>query len=219
MTLTVGLTGGIGSGKSVVSDWFAKQGIDVIDADVIAHAITTKGSVVLDELVHAFGDWVISDGNYNRPAMRQHILHNPSAIDTLNAITHPHIQAQIKDALHQSTSPYRILSVPLLVEGMSRSPNLAQLCDRILVVDLSQEKQIQRTLARDAAKSASKEDAASYVKTIIKKQASRQARLAVCDDVVNNGGTLDELYPQLQQLHQTYLDIADQVGFNPKSYL
>lgn len=204
--LIIGLTGGIGSGKSAVSDWFAMQGGDVVDADVIAHAITAKGSPVLDELKDVFGDWVIdSGGNYNRAAMREHILKHPAAITTLNAITHPHIQAQIKDALAKSTSAYCILSVPLLVEGMAKSPNLAELCDRILVVDVPESIQIGRATKRDQIKLSHHQDPIAYVKTIIAKQATRQQRLAVADDVVDNGGTLDELYVQLERLHEGYL--------------
>lgn len=204
--LIIGLTGGIGSGKSAVSDWFAMQGRDVVDADVIAHAITAKGSPVLDELKDVFGDWVIdSGGNYNRAAMREHILKHPAAITTLNAITHPHIQAQIKDALAKSTSAYCILSAPLLVEGMAKSPNLAELCDRILVVDVPESIQIDRATKRDQIKLSHHQDPVAYVKTIIAKQATRQQRLAVADDVVDNGGTLDELYVQLERLHERYL--------------
>lgn len=213
-TLTIGLTGGIGSGKSAVSDWFARQGIDVIDADVIAHAITAKGSAVLDELVRSFGEWVVIQGGeqvgeYNRSAMRKHILDNPDAIHTLNAITHPHIQARIKNELSSSTSAYRILSVPLLVEGMDKPTSLATLCDRILVVDVPEKLQIQRALARDAAKLSTQDDPAAYIHAIIQKQASRQARLAIADDVVDNGGTLDGLYAQLDVLHRRYLEMAE----------
>lgn len=213
-TLTIGLTGGIGSGKSAVSDWFARQGIDVIDADVIAHAITAKGSAVLDELVQSFGEWVVIQGGeqvgeYNRSAMRKHILNNPDAIHTLNAITHPHIQSRIKNELSSSTSAYRILSVPLLVEGMDKPTSLATLCDRILVVDVPEKLQIQRALARDAAKLSTQDDPAAYIHAIIQKQASRQARLAIADDVVDNGGTLDELYAQLDVLHRRYLEMAE----------
>lgn len=213
-TLTIGLTGGIGSGKSAVSDWFARQGIDVIDADVIAHAITAKGSAVLDELVQSFGEWVVIQGGeqvgeYNRSAMRKHILNNPDAIHTLNAITHPHIQARIKNELSSSMSAYRILSVPLLVEGMDKPTSLATLCDRILVVDVPEKLQIQRALVRDAAKLSTQDDPAAYIHAIIQKQASRQARLAIADDVVDNGGTLDELYAQLDVLHRRYLEMAE----------
>lgn len=208
MTLTIGLTGGIGSGKSAASEWFCQQGIDIIDADVIAHAITDKGSPVLDELSSAFGDWVINaDGTYNRPAMRTHILDNPSAIHRLNAITHPYIQTQIKTALACSTSIYRILAVPLLVEGMTKSPNLAELCDRILVVDVPESLQIERASQRDAHK-LSHQDAQEYIKTIIAKQAHRTQRLAVADDVVDNSQSLAHLHTQLQALHAFYLQLA-----------
>lgn len=207
--LTIGLTGGIGSGKSAVSDWFANQGIDVIDADVIAHTLITKGSAVACELVAVFGDWVIDDdGNYNRRAMREHILHHPSAINTLNAITHPHIQKRIIAALCDSDSVYRILSVPLLIEGMGKPYSLAKLCHRILVVDAPMSVQIKRTLKRDHAKLSACQDPTAYIKTIINKQATRQKRLAAAHDVVDNSGTLDSLYAQLKVLHQKYLSYA-----------
>lgn len=207
--LVVGLTGGIGSGKSAVSDWFANQGIDVVDADVIAHAILVKGSVALDELCHAFGAWVIdTNGNYNRVAMRQHILAKPNAIATLNAVTHPHIRADIIDKLTKSTTDYCILSVPLLIEGMKKSPNLAELCDRILMVDVPKSLQIKRASLRDVAKLSAHANPTAYIQAIIAKQATRQERLAVADDVVDNGGTLDELYAQLAKLHEYYLGLA-----------
>lgn len=207
--LTIGLTGGIGSGKSAVSDWFVSQGIDVIDADVIAHAITAKNSPVLDELVHAFGEWIVIDGKYNRAAMRDYILKDRNAINTLNNIIHPHIQTHIKDELACSTSLYHILSVPLLVEGMNKSPSLAKLCDRILLVDVPESVQIQRALGRDATKLATHSDPTAYIKTIIAKQATRNERLVVSDDVVDNSGTLDELYEQLQKLHEFYLSLSN----------
>lgn len=216
--LTIGLTGGIGSGKSAVSDWFAKHGIDIIDADIIAHAITAKGSPALDQLAQVFGDWVVikdgkQAGEYNRAAMRAYILANPDAINTLNAITHPHIQARIADELERSTSAYRILSVPLLIEGMKKSPNLAQLCDRILVVDVPKNIQLERALMRDAAKLAHQKDPAAYIQTIIDKQVTRQARLSVCDDVVDNSGTLDQLHAQLEDLHQYYLTLTNNTNY------
>lgn len=208
MTLTIGLTGGIGSGKSAVSDWFERQGIDVIDADVIAHAITAKGSPVLDELAAAFGGWVIDDdGNYHRPAMREHLVAHPDDINELNAITHPHIQRAIHAALDSSNSAYRILSVPLLVEGMNRTPNLAKLCHRILVVDVPIEIQRQRAINRDANK-LSHTDKLAYIDAIIAKQASREQRLAAADDIVDNSGSLDDLYAQLERLHGVYLSKA-----------
>lgn len=216
--LTIGLTGGIGSGKSAVSDWFAKQGIDVIDADIIAHAITAKGSPALDQLAQAFGDWVIIKdgehaGEYNRAAMRAYILANPDAINTLNAITHPHIQARIVDELERSTSSYRILSVPLLTEGMKKSPNLAQLCDRILVVDVPEHIQLERALARDSNKLAHHDNPTAYIQAIIAKQATRQDRLSVSDDVVDNSGTLDQLHTQLEDLHQYYLTLTNNTNY------
>lgn len=201
-TPIIGLTGGIGSGKSMVSDWFGSQGIDVIDADIIAHQITTKDSPTLMALKDAFGDWVVdADGHYHRANMRQHLLDNPTDITRLNAITHPAINDAINDALAKSTSAYRILSVPLLVENRHSPKSLYQLCDRVLVVDVPVALQKQRATQRDAHKHANIHE---YIDTIIAKQATRQERLSVACDVVDNSGDVAHLIGQLPALHRYY---------------
>ena len=133
-TLVVGLTGGIGSGKSAASAWFSEQGIDIIDADVIAHEIVTKGSDTLRKIQKRFGDWVLNgDGSMDRAAVRTHVFANPEALIELEAITHPAIRETAKAQLESSTSPYVVLSAPLLIEGAEAG--LANLCQRILVMD------------------------------------------------------------------------------------
>ncbi len=206
MRTIIGLTGGIGSGKTAVSDYFANLGMDVIDADVIAHTLTAKGSPILDTLKDTFGDWVVdADGNYNRGGMRAYIFDKPSELAKLNAIIHPAIFDEISHQLAHSTSPYAILSVPLLLEGRHKSPNLLSLCDHLLIVDVPVEVQLERASRRDA-------NAKAQIQAIIDKQISRDERLSLANslgaDVVDNTGTLDELHAKLAPLHEHYLAMA-----------
>lgn len=202
----VGLTGGIGSGKTAVSDYFAAQGMDVIDADVIAHHLTAKGSPLLDTLRHAFGDWVVdNDGNYDRAAMRAYIFGRDDELARLNAIIHPAIRRAIIDELARATSPYAILSVPLLLEGRHSTPNLLELCDHLLIVDVPVVVQLERASRRD-------DNAITQIQAIIDKQISRDERLKLATklgaDIVNNSQDLPTLYAQLAPLHQRYLAMA-----------
>ncbi len=200
--MIVGLTGGIGSGKTAVSDWFLSQNIEVVDADMIAHKITERDSPLLDALKDNFGDWVLdANGNYNRQAMRQFIFSNPDKLTQLNAITHPAIQKKILYHLKQSHSAYTLLVAPLLFENRKQSP-LFGLCQRFLVVDSPVELQRQRASRRDK----------SDVDAIIKRQISRPERLALAHtlnaDIIVNDSTLDKLHQRLIPLHQKYLTIA-----------
>ncbi len=202
----IGLTGGIGSGKTAVSDYFGALGIDVIDADVIAHKLTTKGSPALDVLKAKFGDWVVdSDGNYDRAAMRAYIFDKPNELATLNAIIHPLIFDEITHAISRSQSPYTILSVPLLLEGRHKTPNLLSLCTHLLIVDVPVAVQLERASRRDA-------NAQAQIQAIIDKQISRDDRLNLAKtlgaDVVDNTGTLYELHAKLAPLHEHYLEMA-----------
>lgn len=202
----VGLTGGIGSGKTAVSDYFATQGMDVIDADVIAHHLTAKGSPLLDTLRHSFGDWVVdNDGNYDRAAMRAYIFGRDDELARLNAIIHPAIRRAIIDELARATSPYAILSVPLLLEGRHSTPNLLELCDHLLIVDVPVVVQLERASRRD-------DNAITQIQAIIDKQISRDERLKLATklgaDIVDNSQDLPTLYAQLAPLHQRYLAMA-----------
>lgn len=202
----VGLTGGIGSGKTAVSDYFATQGMDVIDADVIAHHLTAKGSPLLDTLRHSFGDWVVdNDGNYDRAAMRAYIFGRDDELARLNAIIHPAIRRAIIDELARATSPYAILSVPLLLEGRHSTPNLLELCDHLLIVDVPVVVQLERASRRD-------DNAIAQIQAIIDKQISRDERLKLATklgaDIVDNSQDLPTLYAQLAPLHQRYLAMA-----------
>ncbi|MES1966035.1 dephospho-CoA kinase [Psychrobacter sp. AH5] len=203
--LVVGLTGGIGSGKSATSAWFAEQGIDIIDADVIAHKVVAKGSDTLRRIQRKFGDWAINEqGEMDRAAMRTHVFANPEALIELEAITHPAIREAAKEQLAASTSEYIILSAPLLIEAAEAG--LANLCQRILVVDASVETQLERASLRD-------DQSAVKIKAIMANQLSREERNSHADDVVVNDNDLAALHLQLKPLHQNYLSLAQQLKF------
>lgn len=199
----IGLTGGIGSGKTAVSNHFATLGIDVIDADVISHAITDKGSPVLDELSHEFGADIIKGGVLDRTRLRKLVFASPAKLATLNAITHPAIRNQIKCELDHASSPYAILSAPLLLESIKGDDKgLTAFCDRILVVDVPIKLQIYRASRRDGQ---SDKD----ILAIMDKQISQDVRLSYADDVIDNSQDLDNLYRQINALHQKYLAMVN----------
>lgn len=196
----IGLTGGIGSGKTAATDWFVTQHIQVIDADVIAREIVAINSPVLASIQEAFGDWVLStDGSLNRTAMRDYIFNHPDAREKLEAITHPAIRNNIKQQLQQCDTNYCILSAPLLLEGGDKG--LKQFCQRILVIDVPEDIQKVRASARDKS-------SIQQIEKIMQAQISRENRLALADDVVDNSKNLDYLYSQLFKLHQTYLQLS-----------
>ena len=204
-TLVVGLTGGIGSGKSAASDWFAQQGIDIIDADVIAHEVVVKGSSTLRKIQRKFGDWVLNaDGDMDRAAVRTHVFTYPDALIELEAITHPAIREAAKLQLAESTSPYVVLSAPLLIEAAEAG--LANLCQRILVMDATENTQLVRASQRDAL-------SVQKINAIMVNQLSREERNRHADDVVLNESDLAALYLQLEPLHQDYLKLAQQLKF------
>lgn len=198
----VGVTGGIGSGKTAVCDWFITQGIDVIDADKISHDLTKKGSPILQTLKQTFGDWILQNDELNRQALRQFVFQNPDTLKQLNAIMHPQIRIKIIQNLECISSDYGILCVPLLLENIKDDDKgLSEFCDRVLVVDVPVDVQIQRASQRD---NQTKKD----ILAIIDKQISRDRRLVLADDVIDNSGTLINLQNQLINLHQTYLKLA-----------
>lgn len=204
-TLVIGLTGGIGSGKSAASDWFAEQGIDIIDADVIAHQVVAKGSSTLRKIQKKFGNWVLnSNGEMDRAAVRTHVFTHPEALIELEAITHPAIRETAKLQLAASTSPYVVLSAPLLIEAAEAG--LANLCQRILVMDAAVDTQLARASQRD-------EQSVQKIKAIMVNQLSREERNQHADDVVLNDGNLADLYLKLEPLHQSYLTLAQQLKY------
>ena len=197
MTLTLGLTGGIGSGKSAASQWFETQGINVVDADIVAREIVEKGQPALAQIQSAFGDWVLLEsGELNRKALREHIFQHPFARQQLEEITHPAIRQSIIVQLEQANSPYVILVSPLLFET-----NQHLLTQRTLLIDASIELQIQRASQRDG-------QSVEQIENIIQAQMPRDRKLDLADDIAVNDGHLEHLYTQLQKLHLHYLELS-----------
>lgn len=195
----VGLTGGIGSGKTAVSDFFEKLGIVVVDADLCSRVVVEKGKPALLKIEQKFGSNILlEDGNLNRTLLRQKIFSNPEDKSWLESLLHPLIFEELMRQLEQASSPYVILSSPLLVESGQNT-----ICNRILLVDVPESVQIQRTLLRD-------NESRQQVESIMKSQASRQERLDKADDVIENTGTLEQLEKTVNSLHAKYLEIARQ---------
>jgi dephospho-CoA kinase len=199
--LVVGLTGGIGSGKSAAADVFLRLGVPVVDVDVIAHELTGPGGAAMPQLQETFGDGVLaSDGRLDRAAMRQLAFDDPAVRKRLEAVLHPLIRAESARRCARALAagaPYLVLVVPLLVE----SGDYRQRVQRIAVVDCPDELRIARVIARSGLPR-------SQVEAILAAQATRQERLAAADDVIGNEGGLDELAAQVEQLHQRYLALA-----------
>jgi len=193
----VGLTGGIGSGKTAVSDYLHQQGICIVDADIVARIIVEPGKPAWQDIKEHFGDEVLlEDQTLNRSWLRQQVFANPEQRKTLERFTHPRIRDEIIRQLQASDSPYTILVSPLLIES-----GQYQLVERIVVVDVPEEVQINRTCSRDT-------NDAEQVKRIIAAQISRKDRLAKADDVIDNSGDLAGLQNQAAELHQQLLKRA-----------
>jgi dephospho-CoA kinase len=194
----VGLTGGIGSGKSAAADEFAKLGASVVDTDVIARELTEKDGAALAAIRKLFGDAFIGpDGSMDRKKMREHVFADPTAKRSLEALLHPMIREQSARRIARASGPYVVHVVPLLVE----SPDYRERVDRVLVVDCPEETQVARVRARSGLS----ED---EVRRIMRGQIPRAERLAAADDVIDNGGTREALRNRVAALHQKYLQFA-----------
>ncbi len=199
MKFVLGLTGGIGSGKSAASQWFEAQGIAVVDADIVAREIVDIGQPALQQIQQAFGDWVLlEDGSLNRRALRKYIFQSPEARKTLENITHPAIRTSIIQQLHAAQSPYAILVSPLLFET-----NQHELTQHTLLIDAAIELQIQRASQRDGQN-------VEQIQKIIAAQMPREQKRAMADDIVLNDGELEHLYAHLTPLHEKYLQMTAQ---------
>jgi len=202
VSYVVGLTGGIGSGKSAVGDLFAARGVAVIDTDAIAHELTAAGGGAMPAIRAGFGDGVATaDGALDRAAMRAMVFADPAARKRLEAILHPLIRAESERRITAASSPYVILMVPLLVESGSYRERV----QRVAVVDCREETQIARVMIRNGL---ARED----VERIIAAQATRAERLAAADDVIDNDGDIAVLPPRIGQLHGEYLALARRCG-------
>ncbi|WP_245921665.1 dephospho-CoA kinase [Bowmanella denitrificans] len=192
--MIIGLTGGIGSGKSKVSDLFAAKGIEIIDADILAREVVEPGAPALAKIAQHFGkDMLQADGQLDRRALRQRIFSHPQDKTWLNELLHPLIRQLMQERTAAARSPYCILAIPLLVENQLQS-----LVDRILVVDVEESAQRTRVISRDNV-------SADQVDAILASQASRSQRLAAADDIIDNNGTINNLIEQVDKLHADYL--------------
>ncbi|UTV28091.1 dephospho-CoA kinase [Photobacterium atrarenae] len=199
MTMVVGLTGGIGSGKSTVADLFARYHIDIIDADIIAREVVEPGTPGLQAIVDKLGsDILLTDGTLDRAKLRQAIFNDSTLKHWLNNLLHPLIREKMQAEIRQARSPYCLLVIPLMVEN-----NLQAMAHRLLVVDVEEDVQIARTRQRDQVD-------AAHVRKILAAQATRQERLEAADDVITNNGGSTELEAAVSALHQQYLPLSRQ---------
>lgn len=194
----VALTGGIASGKSVVEQRFRNLGVPVCDADYAARVVVEPGSDGLAAIVAAFGNEVLdSHGRLDRPAMRQRVFADPTARKTLEAIVHPQVRQWMLDHAQRAEGPYVMLSIPLLAENIAHY----RWVDRIVVVDVPEALQVGRLVLRDGIDE-------TLAARILSSQATRAARLAMADDVIDNAGPESALDAQVAALHQRYLELA-----------
>ena len=195
----LGVTGGIGSGKTTVTNAFSDWGITIVDADIVARDVVAPGSPCLKDIEKRFGPEILqADGTLNRGALRDIIFNSDEQKSWLNNLMHPVIRETMQSQLIAADSPYCILSAPLLLEN-----KLEKYCDRVLVVDVPVEIQVSRTCNRDTVE-------ASHVNAIINAQINRDERLNRADDIVDNSGNLESLMQQLPPLHEQYLEMARQ---------
>ena len=202
MPFTVGLTGGIGSGKSAAAQVFEELDTTVIDTDAIAHALTAPGGAAIAPIRAAFGaDYLTPEGALSRTRMRELVFADAAKKRLLESILHPMIRARTSEATQAARSPYVILMVPLLIE----SRDYRTRCQRILVVDCPEELQLARVMARSGLD-------AAQVRAIMATQVGRAARLAAADDVIDNSQDPAHLRRQVEALHARYLQLAAAAG-------
>lgn len=198
--LVVGITGGIGSGKTAVSDRFGELGVPVIDTDVISKELVEPGLPAFEEIVAAFGSNVVGNyGRLNRAILRKIVFEDPSKRQQLEEILHVKIRAEVFHQLDALDCAYCVIVIPLLAESKRKYP-----LDRILVVDASADLQLARAEARG-------QQSREELEQIIRSQATREERLALADDVIENSGSLDELHESVNFYHQQYVQLAKSV--------
>lgn len=198
MALVIGLTGGIASGKTTVANLFHQEfGIEIVDADIVAREVVEPDSPGLKAIEKHFGQQVIQqDGTLDRAQLRKIIFSQPEQKEWINQLLHPMIRAQMLEQLSKVKSDYALLVIPLMVEN-----NLQTLADKVLVVDVAEETQLQRTIERDNVDH-------TQVQAILSSQASREQRLAIADYVIKNNAENQKLLPQITELHQKFLEIC-----------
>ncbi|MBU1190718.1 MAG: dephospho-CoA kinase [Gammaproteobacteria bacterium] len=195
--LRIGLTGGIGSGKSTVAELFAARGVPVIDADVIARELVAPGQPALAAIVAAFGSEILNaEGALDRSRLRERVFSDAKQRLQLEAILHPRIRAEMTTRITTLNAPYVMLVIPLLFEAAQ-----TDMVDRVLVVDVSPEVQRERVAARDALSQ-------QQIEAILTAQLDREHRIERADDVIDNSGDLAALEQQVDTLHRRYLALA-----------
>ena len=196
MSFVIGLTGGIASGKTTVANLFHQQfAIDIVDADIVAREVVAPGSQGLKAIIEKFGsDILLDDGQLNRAKLRNVIFSDPSAKQWLNQLLHPMIRQKMLSDLEKTTSAYALLVIPLMVEN-----DLHHLADQVLVVDVSENTQIERTMDRDKV-------SPEQARSILASQATREQRLAIADYVIKNDTENQKLLPQITELHKKFLE-------------
>lgn len=196
----IGLTGGIGSGKSTVAELFAERGIEIVDADLIAREVVLPGTAALGQIASHFGSSILAaSGELDRAALRKRVFADTSARLWLEGLLHPLIHDRIVQRIDACQSPYCILASPLLLETSQH-----QLVNRVLVVDVDETSQLQRTLQRDGSDEAT-------IRGIIAAQMARQDRLHQADDVLDNSGDRSKLDTSVDKLHTRYLELAEEL--------
>lgn len=190
----VGITGGIGSGKSAVTDYLETKGVAVVDADKVARLVVEPGTAGLAAIAEYFGEEILQPGGeLDRAALRKVVFDNPDKRKVLEGITHPLIREEIARQLSETKSPYVVLASPLLLESGQNS-----FADYVVVVDVPESVQLSRTMARD-------DNSEELVKSIMAAQLDRETRLSRADMSISNDGTLEELYARVDDLHQELL--------------
>lgn len=193
----VGVTGGIGSGKSALTNLLAKKGIQVVDADLVAREVVALGAPALAKIHARFGDEILlADGSLNRKKMREIVFNNPQERVWLEQLTHPLIGKRIAEQLEAAESPYVVLSSPLLLEGSQSA-----FTDHVVVVDVPESVQIERTMRRD-------DNSEELVRAVMQAQLSRAERVARADSVVDNSGPLEALEDKADALHLRLVSLA-----------
>lgn len=195
--LRIGLTGGIGSGKSTVAALFAERAVPVIDADAIAHQLTRPGGVAIEPIIQTFGPEILApDKSLDRKRLAARVFNDPVQRARLEAILHPLIRTEMQSAMRQLKAPYCLLVIPLLIETQQQD-----LVDRIAVVDVDVNTQLERAQARDGR-------SADQIRAIIAAQIDRSQRLKQADDCITNNGDVTALKGQVDALHRKYLSLA-----------
>ena len=195
--LTIGLTGGIGSGKSSVAKLFKDLQVPVFDTDVIARELVEPGQPALNEIRKIFGDDILlSDGTLDRQKLKERIFDDNTSRKKLESILHPRIREKLLLLINRCTTPYCVAVIPLLVEH-----NWQKIVDRVLVVDVDEHVQYQRVLQRDNLSE-------EIIQKIINSQVSRKKRLSAADDIIHNDGNLDDLKRKVEALHLKYVELA-----------